>query len=675
MHRNVTADGNLAKTPTVTADKTIHRERTDMAAIAARELAYRIGDKTILENVSFSLEEGARLGVVGINGSGKSTLLRILSGELEPDGGELFIPKNSSVGILHQDDTFNVSSAGDTVIEQMYAAFPELLEDEAETAHLEENLTRERNPERLTALSARLSEVNAHYVEHGGMYFRSRCRSMLTSLGFDESYHNLKISDMSGGQRTRIALARELAREPDVLLLDEPTNHLDTATLEWLEAHLSTYPKTLITVSHDRYFLDRVTTATLDIENHRSEFYGESYTGYVAERRRRREIAEHHFENQQREIARQEAYIENQRRWGRERNIRAAESREKALARMERIERPAAEARRIRFTIDSSGESGEDVLTVRNLAVRYPGRELFSGISFLLRRGDRLFIKGPNGCGKSTLIRVLMGQLPPSEGKIDYGYNVKIGYYSQDNQNLTPSNTVKDELWNAHPGLGETDIRNTLAFFMFRGDDAEKPVSALSGGERARLTIAKLILSKMNLLILDEPTNHLDIGSREALEEALKAFDGTLIAVSHDRYFVRQLETRELDLTDAHTAAGTANGKHRENQISQSGVKNGGESAEIPAKSGNKEEYLKRREAAAELRRAKRRLEAAQREEEKLESHLVEIEDELFGPAATDYIRAAELHDEKTVTEDRLMQLYAEEEELTAFIGAVNSNE
>ncbi len=646
-----------------------------MAAIAARDLAYRIGVKTILENVTFSLEDGARLGIVGVNGSGKSTLLRILSGELEPDSGEVFIPKSSSVGILHQDDTFNVSDAGDTVIEQMYAAFPELLRDEAETARLEDEMADERDPDRLTTLSSRLSAVNSHYVEHGGMYFRSRCRSMLTSLGFDETYHNLKISDMSGGQRTRIALARELAREPDVLLLDEPTNHLDTSTLEWLESHLAAYPKTLITVSHDRYFLDRVTTATLDIENHRSEYYRTSYTGYVEERRRRREIAEHHYENQQREIARQEAYIENQRRWGRERNIRAAESREKALARMERVERPAAEARRISFSIDSSGESGDDVLTVRSLAMRYPGRELFSGVSFLLKKGDRLFIKGPNGCGKSTLIRILMGQLPPNEGRIDYGYNVKVGYYSQDNQNLTPTNTVKDELWNAHPGLGETEIRNALALFMFRGDDTEKLVSALSGGERARLTIAKLILSKMNLLILDEPTNHLDIGSREALEEALEAFDGTLIAVSHDRYFVNRLETRELDLTDAHGDGSSVKSSSNSIGASHGAAESTPQPAESPEKPSGKEEYLRRREAAAELRRARRRLEAAQNEEEKLEAHLVEIEEELFGPAATDYKRAAELHDEKTVTEDRLMQLYAEEEELSALIDAASAQD
>lgn len=628
-----------------------------MAAIAVKELAYSIGIKTILEDVTFSLEDGARLGVVGVNGCGKSTLLRMLSGELEPDHGDIFLPKNSSIGILHQDDTFNTTGGGETVLEQMHTAFPELLADEEEISRLEHMLSAERDHNKLTKLSAALERVNTHYIEHGGMYFRSRCKSMLESLGFDETFHSLKISDMSGGQRTRIALARLLAREPDVLLLDEPTNHLDSVTLEWLEGHLASYPKTLIAVSHDRYFLDRVTTATLDIENHRSEYYRVPYTKYVAEKKKRREIAEHHYENQQREIARQEAYIENQRRWGREKNIRAAESREKALARMELVDAPSAEPRRIKFSIDSSGESGDDVLTIRSLAMRYPSRELFSGVSLLLKKGERLFIKGPNGCGKSTFIKLLMRQISPSEGRIDYGYNVKIGYYSQDNQNLTPSNTVKEELWNAHPGLTETEIRSTLAAFMFKGDDVNKTVSNLSGGERARLTLSKLILSKMNLLILDEPTNHLDIGSKEALEEALEAFDGTLVAVSHDRYFVHRLETRELDLTDAHSTAPTASEKN------------------VGSMSTGKEEYLKRKVAAAELRKTKRRLEAVRREASELETRIEELEQELFGDAATDYKRAAEIHEEKSDCEERLMELYEEEETLLASLEASEAND
>lgn len=641
-----------------------------MASIAANGLAYRIGVDTILHDVTFSLEEGDRLGVVGVNGSGKSTLLRMLSGESEPDEGEIYISKNSSVGLLHQNDAFNVSaSSGDSVLEQMYAAFPELLRMEERISEIEGELQRETDVNRLTSLTGELDAVNSRYTAGGGLYFRSRCRSMLTSLGFDESYHSLPISSMSGGQRTRIALARLLAREPDILLLDEPTNHLDDVTLEWLEEHLSSYKKTVIVVSHDRYFLDKVTNKTLDVENHTAKLYGCSYSKYVDEKKRDREIAEKKYELQQREIARLEAFIENQRKWNRERNIIAAESREKAIARMEKVERPADEPKNIRFTIDSSGESGNDVLEVKNLAVRFPGRELFRDLNFLLKKGDRLFITGPNGCGKSTLIRILMGKASPSAGEVEYGYNVTVGYYAQENQSLDPDNTVLDELWNAYPGLTQTEIRNTLALFMFRGDDIEKKVAVLSGGERARLTIAKLILSKMNLLILDEPTNHLDIGSREALENALKNFEGTVIAVSHDRYFVRRLATRFVSLS----SNGCESYFGSYDSFKNRGNAKPASAAEDTAKNENatssKDEYLRRKAETARLRKAERRLEAIGREMEALELQIVNIDDALSGPEGSDYKRAAELSDEKIIAEDRLMQLYEEEEELRELLG------
>lgn len=641
-----------------------------MASIAVNGISFGVGVDTILQNVTFSLEEGDRLGVVGVNGSGKSTLLKLLSGELEPDTGDIYTAKNSTVGILHQDDTFNIEEgAGESVLEQMYAAFPELLRLEMRIGELEEALKGETDTDRISSLTGELESANRRYAEGGGLYFRSRCRSMLNSLGFDESYHGLPITGMSGGQRTRIALARLLAREPDVMLLDEPTNHLDTETLEWLEEHLASYKKTVIVVSHDRYFLDRVTTKTLDVENRTAKLYACPYSRYVDEKKRDREIAEKKYELQQREIARLEAFIENQRKWNRERNIIAAESREKAIARMEKVERPADEPKSIRFSIDSSGESGNDVLEVKDLAVRFPGRELFSDLNFLLKKGDRLFIMGKNGCGKSTLIRILMGAATASAGEVEYGYNVTVGYYAQENQSLDPENTVLEELWSAYPGLTQTEIRNTLALFMFRGDDIEKKVSVLSGGERARLTIAKLILSKMNLLILDEPTNHLDIGSREALENALLAFPGTVIAVSHDRYFVKRLATRFVTLSDAgcHSYFGSYDSFKKELE-----GRSGTQSVETaqPASSG-KDEYLKRKAEAARIRKAQRRLETIGADMERLELEIVRIDDALSGPEGSDYKRAAELSDEKCIAEDRLMQLYEEEEELREFLGDI----
>ena len=640
-----------------------------MASIAVNGIAYRIGVDTILRDVTFSLEEGDKLGVVGVNGSGKSTLLRILSGESEPDEGELYIAKNSKVGILHQDDTFNIAEgAGESVLEQMYAAFPELLCLEQTISSLEQALKDEHDTDRINRVSGELEAANRRYAEQGGLYFRSRCRSMLSSLGFDESYHSLPITGMSGGQRTRIALARLLAREPDIMLLDEPTNHLDTDTLEWLEEHLAAYKKTVIVVSHDRYFLDRVTTKTLDVENRTAKLYGCPYSRYVEEKRRDREIAEKKYELQQKEIARLEAFIENQRKWNRERNIIAAESREKAIARMEKMERPADEPKAIRFSIDSSGESGNDVLEVKHLAVRFPGRELFSDLNFLLKRGERLFIMGKNGCGKSTLIRILMGAARQSEGEVEFGYNVTVGYYAQENQSLDPENTVLEELWSAYPGLTQTEIRNTLALFMFRGDDIEKRVAVLSGGERARLTIAKLILSKMNLLILDEPTNHLDIGSREALENALEAFPGTVIAVSHDRYFVRRLATRFVTLSDTGCRYYFGSYESFKRELEGKASHTAAEEREKTVPTG-KDEYLKRKAEFARIRKAQRRLETIAGEMDALELEIVEIDDALSGPEGSDYKRAAELADAKCVAEDRLMQLYEEEEELREILG------
>lgn len=639
-----------------------------MASIAVNGISYIIGVDTILHDVSFSLEEGDKLGVVGVNGSGKSTLLRILSGELEADDGDIFVSKSSTVGILHQNDAFNIAEgAGESVLEQMYAAFPELLSLEERISYLENALAAEHDNVKIASLTGELESANRRYAEGGGLYFRSRCRSMLTALGFDESYHSLPITGMSGGQRTRIALARLLAREPDVMLLDEPTNHLDTETLEWLEEHLASYKKTVIVVSHDRYFLDRVTNKTLDVENRTAKLYGCPYSRYVEEKKRDREIAEKKYELQQREIARLEAFIENQRKWNRERNIIAAESREKAIARMEKVERPADEPKSIRFSIDSSGESGNDVLEVKDLAVRFPGRELFSDLNFLLKKADRLFIMGKNGSGKSTLIRILMGAATPSAGEVEYGYNVTVGYYAQENQSLNEENTVLEELWSAYPNLTQTEIRNTLALFMFRGDDIEKRVAVLSGGERARLTIAKLILSKMNLLILDEPTNHLDIGSREALENALLAFPGTVIAVSHDRYFVKRLATRFITLSDSGCKSyfGSYDSFRRELE----GRTEQKEAEAAQSAPSGKEEYLKRKAESARIRKAERRLETIGAEMERLELEIVRLDDALCGPEGSDYKRAAELADEKTVAEDRLMQLYEEEEELRELLG------
>ncbi len=636
-----------------------------MISISTKDLAYRIGTREILGGISFSLEEGDRLAVVGVNGSGKSTLLKMLSGEYTPDDGEVYIAKDKKIGMLHQDDAFNIISVSDdTVLGQMYAVFPELIRAEVrlEEIRIALDSTPGGDIAKIERLSAELDEVNSRYIRDGGLHYKSRCRGILKGLGFGEDTHGRSVTTMSGGQRTRLALARLLYREPDVLILDEPTNHLDSDTMLWLEAHLSAYnpKKTVILVSHDRLFLDRVTNKTLDIEHCRARLYKCPYSQYVVEKERLRRAQEKEYELQQKEIARLEAYIEQQRRWNRERNIIAAESREKAIARMDKVEKPKEKPKSIRFTLTSSGESGNDVASAKRLTMGFGSNILFRDISFLVKKGSRLFITGPNGSGKSTLIKLLLGQIEPLSGEIEFGYNVTVGYYDQENQNLNPRNTVLDELWNEYPHLTQTEIRNTLALFLFRGDDIEKEVAVLSGGERARLTLAKLILSKMNLLILDEPTNHLDIESREALENALDSFDGTIIAVSHDRYFTRRLATDFIDLGES---GRLFRGSYDEYMAWKESRTAGSTPKQVTvAADSSKDEYLEKKRQNADRRKQEKRRAEVAREIKKLEAEIVEIDDLLFGEAATDYKRAAELSDRKITVEDLLMQLYEEED-------------
>ncbi|MBO5109622.1 MAG: ATP-binding cassette domain-containing protein [Clostridia bacterium] len=639
-----------------------------MIAISVNDLALRYGVVTIFENISFSIEENDRLGVVGVNGCGKSSLFKLITGEYTTDEGSVFIGRGKTVGMLAQDNAFRNTAEigghpiGGTVLEQMYAAFPHLILAEYRLAELEQLLKTTHGAE-LDRLTAEFTSLNQTYISEGGLEYKSRCASFLEKLGFDKSYHGMEVSDLSGGQRTRLALARLLSQEPDILMLDEPTNHLDTATMEWLEKHLATYKKTVMLISHDRYFLDRVTNKTLEIEHRHAKLYNGNYTAYVEKKEKDREVLEHQYKNQQKEIARLEAYIAQQRAWNRERNIIAAESREKALARMTKIEKPKDAPKSIRFTFTESHESGNDVLTVKGLSMAFGEHRLFRELSFLLKKKERLFVLGPNGCGKSTFIKLLMGQLSPTGGKLEFGYNVTIGYYDQENQNLDPEKTILDELWDAYPSLTQTEIRNTLALFRFTGDDIEKTVSLLSGGERARLTLAKLILSKMNVLILDEPTNHLDIASREALENALSAFDGTIIAVSHDRYFVSRLATRFLHLSSPDTYedfTGSYEEFCREQERRAELAKGDGKAQSVA--SNGKDEYLQAKQEAAKKRKDQKRRQFVAKEIPRLEARLIEIETELFGEAATDYVRAAALEDERIQTEDLLMQLYEEEE-------------
>ena len=647
-----------------------------MIALTVGNISLSFGTKSVLKGISFSLDESDRLGVIGVNGSGKSTLFKLILGELEAEEGGIYISKDKSIGILKQDDAMAAFSSSEqkmTAIEVMYNSFPHLLSMESRLSELESVLHSgdDGSDEYLRAVRE-YSTLNEKFIADGGLEFRGRCASTLQKMGFDAFEQNRPFCDFSGGQRTRLALSRELCREPDILLLDEPTNHLDMETLQWLENFLASYKKCLLVISHDRYFLDRVTNKTLCIENNRAKLYSGGYTKSMEQRRIDREIEERHYKNQQREIARQEAYIAQQRAWNRERNIIAAESRQKLLDKMDRVERPQDAPKGVRIKFADAAPSGNEVINIRDLCFSYsPAKQVLSNVSFSVRRQDKLFLVGANGSGKSTLIKLILGKLLPSAGYIEMGYNVRLGYYDQENQNLSPQNTVLEELWQAYPQLTELEIRNTLAQFRFVGDDVFLRVSDLSGGERARLTLSKLILMQTNLLVLDEPTNHLDIASREALEEALEGYEGTVVIVSHDRYFIEKLATRIIDIIPVSEGGGAYDitvlkqgqgyaelCRDRERRQSQSSSAASGNDS-LPMSTA-KEQYLKNKKENADSRKAQRRMERLRREAAEIEEELEKIELEMNGEAAYDYTRLAELDTRKNELEERLFEIYEE---------------
>ncbi len=678
-----------------------------MIVLSTTDLTLRFGTTSILEKVSFSVDERDKLGIIGVNGCGKSSLFKLITGEYEATEGSVFLSKGKTVGILTQDGAFDedgeVGTSEESALSHMVHAFPGLLRDEAELEAMQREL--EAGPETIGTeaydrLTRAYSELHERFLANGGLEFRGRCVGILRSLGFDDALAGMPVKYLSGGQKTRLALGIQLSRKPDVLLLDEPTNHLDIETLSWLERFLSDYEGCVMVISHDRYFLDRVTNKTLCIQNHKAKLYSGGYTRSMQQRETDRAIEEKHYRDQQKEIARQEAYIAQQRAWNRERNIIAAESRQKMLDKMVKLDRPESAPKPVKMRFNASRPTGNDVLDLRDVTMGFGERILFSHLSFLVKRDDRLLILGQNGCGKSTLIKLIIGKLDPLAGIIEAGYNVEVGYYDQENQNLDPNKTVLDELWDAYPRMTETEVRSALGQFRFVGEDVFKLVSVLSGGERARLTLCKLILSRMNVLVLDEPTNHLDIDSREALETALEGFDGTIVAVSHDRYFIEKLATRIVEICPGQGTAlinGVAGGDFTDYRIEHRGeayteyrafmdrrraggtakptvmgasspaVSEIATSTEVaPGEASGKAAYQMAKQSAAEARKKKNRLEKLRRDAERLEAEIDEIDRDLAGDAATDYVRAAALDSRKTEAEEELLLVYEELEALEA---------
>ena len=631
-----------------------------MISLSCENLGLSFGADAILEGVTFSLNEGDKLGIIGVNGAGKSSLFSLITGKHLPTDGAVYIGKDKTVGLLEQTIAYESNK---TILEEAYGTFSELLRMESELECLRKEAERQGSEE----IARRYANLQDSFTREGGYEFRGRCKGILKNLGLPEAFWDKPVCSLSGGQKTRLSLACLLLRDPDILMLDEPTNHLDTDALFWLESYLKASRKTVLVISHDRYFLDSVVNKIFEIENRKGRLFHGNYSQYVKQKQIDREIQERHYKNQQKEIKRIEAYIEQQRRWNRERNIIAAESRQKLLDKMERVERPEALPDSVRMRFETSGESGNDVMSVSKLTKGYPGKLLFEDASFTVKKNDRLFISGPNGCGKSTLIKILAGRIHADSGYVSPGYNVRIGYYDQENQDLHPENTVLDELWDAYPAMTETALRSTLALFLFKGEDVEKKVSVLSGGEKARLTLARLMLSKMNLLILDEPTNHLDINSREILEKALLEFDGTIIAVSHDRYFVSKLATRILDFgaEQQHRLFGYEGSYQDYLAYKKAHLVPREESTKAAAVTASKEQYLNAKRDLAEQRKQERRLKKAKDDivacEARIEEINLEMADENIG---FDYPRLTALSEELEACEGKLLALYELVDEL-----------
>lgn len=516
-----------------------------MIILSAQHIAKSFGVNAVLRDVCLTVQQGDRIGLVGVNGCGKSTLMRILAGLDAQDGGEISLVRGLRVGYLAQQ---NMVTSGETVwnelqkvYEQVFAMEKKLRELEDEMAHAHTDV------QRFAQLSADYDRLTQRFEEADGYSWKSMVSGVLNGLGFKPSQYDQCVDSLSGGEQTRLCLARLLLQKPDLLLLDEPTNHLDMETLQWLENYLAAYKGSVLVISHDRYFLDHVCTGIVEILMGSSEQYNGNYTRYIAQRQERFESRMRAYEIQQKEIERQQAIIARYRMFNREKSIRAAESREKALDRMEKLEKPVDE-RAIRFSFEARRRTGEDVLQLTEISKSFGEKHLFHDLTLRVRAGDRVALIGPNGVGKSTLIKIIVGEEQPDTGFIRYGSNVDIGYYDQHQSTLHADKTVLDEIWDRFPQMEQSNVRGALGMFLFTGDDVFKPIHTLSGGEKGRVALTALMLRKDNLLLLDEPTNHLDMDSREVLEDALADFGGTIITVSHDRYFINRIANRIIEM-------------------------------------------------------------------------------------------------------------------------------
>ena len=620
--------------------------------LSVNSVSKSFADEVLFADVSFSIDDGDKIGFVGANGAGKSTLIKILLGEMPYDSGDIFKNKYTKIGYLEQ---YACSGAEKSVYDEILGVFSEQIAVEDELEQIRYDLENDKKGDH--ELIERQQFLSERFAAIDGFTYKSRARAALLGLGFSEEDLKKRTSALSGGQKTRVALAKILLSDCSLLFLDEPTNHLDIDSVRWLEDFIRTSRAAFLIISHDRYFLNRVTNRTFSLENKRFHSMNLPYSEFAAQREIERLTEQRSYDNTMREIERLESVIEQQRRWNREKNIKTAESKQKVVDKLrEGLFEPDREEKKAVFRFEAASGGGDNVLICENISKSFGEKKIFSGFDLHITRGERVFLLGPNGCGKTTLLKIALGMLGADTGNVTTGAAIKIGYYDQTQESLTPTKTIIDEVWDAFPRLSETEIRNALAAFLFRGEEVMRTVGVLSGGEKARVELTKLALCDVNFLILDEPTNHLDISAREALEAALEGFSGTILAVSHDRYFINKLATRVVYMEPDKAVSYAGNYDYFLEKRS-AGAQKVQQAASAPTSSA--EEYRLAKQLAAKKRKAEN---DARRAEEKIAEIEAKIEEKnllLSKPEiAVDYIKAAELSDSISELEAELERQY-----------------
>lgn len=630
--------------------------------LACQNISKAYGTDEILNNINFHIEAKEKLAIVGINGAGKSTLLKIIMGEEEADDGQVVIGKDITVGYLaqHQDSYYDK-----TIYEELLSVKQNVIDLQEQIRQLEVNMKHLEGKELEDALE-RYSRMNHTFEQQDGYAFESMITGILKGLGFSEDDFTRPVAELSGGQKTRVSLGRLLLSRPDVLLLDEPTNHLDLNNIHWLEGYLSNYDGAVIIVSHDRYFLDKIVSKVVEIENTKGTIYHGNYSYYASKREEVRLSKYRAYMNQQAEIKHQEEVIAKLKQFNREKSIKRAESREKMLDRIERIEKPQEINDEMRLTLTPDIESGTDVLFVDGLSKAYGEHVIFSNVHMDIKRGERVALIGNNGTGKTTILKIINQLLPKDEGKVVLGAQVHIGYYDQEHQVLHAEKTIFDELQDAYPTMTNTKVRNVLAAFLFTGDDVFKQIKDLSGGERGRVSLAKLMLSNANFLILDEPTNHLDITSKEILENALKNYTGTLLYVSHDRYFINQTATRILDLTPTGITSYIGNYDYYVEQQLVSAAREEEKSTVVKIETAAKKDWKQAKEEQAKERKKQNELKRCEERIDELENLIASIDQQMGDSSiATNVEQLTKLSKEQEAAKEELEQLYEQWELLS----------